>query len=78
MTATLCRVITSGMFIARIRRVGNSQSVLVPAPVARALGISEGDEVEVEVRPLGSVSFEAAMADVLDEYGPVFERLADQ
>lgn len=66
------------MFVSKIRRVGHSQSVLVPASVVRALGIEEGDEVEVEVRPLGRVSYEVAMADVFEEYGPVFERLADR
>lgn len=66
------------MFISKIRRVGNSQSVLVPASVARSLGIEEGDEVEVEVRPAGHVSFEVALADVFEDYGPVFERLADR
>jgi len=66
------------MFVSKVRRVGNSQSVLVPAAIVRALGIEEGDEVEVEVRPVGTVSFDVALADALDDYGPVFERLADR
>lgn len=66
------------MFVSKVRRVGNSQSVLVPATVARALGIEEGDEVEVEVRPIGSVSFETAVADCFADYDSVFEALADR
>jgi antitoxin component of MazEF toxin-antitoxin module len=66
------------MFISKVRRVGNSQSVLVPATVARSLGINEGDEVEVEVRPIGRVSFDTALADCFDDYGPVLEALADR
>ena len=66
------------MFVSKVRRVGNSQSVLVPAAVVRELGIEEGDEVEVEVRPAGDVPFNVAMAEAFEEYGPVLERLADQ
>ena len=66
------------MFVSKVRRVGNSQSVLVPAAVAHALGIVEGDEVEVEVRPTGRVSFATAMADCFDDYDSVFKALADR
>lgn len=66
------------MFISKIRRVGNSQSVLVPASVARDLGIEEGDEVEVEVRPVGQVQFATALADCFNDYDHVFEALAEQ
>lgn len=68
----------TGMFVSKLRRVGGSQSVLVPATVARALGIEEGDEVEVEVRPLGAVPFNTAVADCFDDYDSVFEALADR
>ena len=66
------------MFVSKVRRVGNSQSVLVPASLVRSLGLREGDEVEVEVRPVGHVSFDVALSDALDDYETVLERLADR
>jgi antitoxin component of MazEF toxin-antitoxin module len=66
------------MFVSKIRRVGNSQSILVPASLIRTLGIVDGDEVEVEVRPLGHVSFDVALMDALDDYDVVLERLAER
>jgi antitoxin component of MazEF toxin-antitoxin module len=39
------------LFTARLRRVGNSLSVLVPKKALDDLGVGEGDEVEVALLP---------------------------
>lgn len=39
------------LFTAKLRRVGNSLSVLVPKKALEDLGVAEGDEVEVALFP---------------------------
>lgn len=39
------------LFTTRLRRVGNSLSVLVPKKALDELGVGEGDEVEVALFP---------------------------
>lgn len=39
-------------FTARIRRVGNSLSILIPKAALEQLGAKEGDEVDVALFPL--------------------------
>lgn len=42
------------LFQARLRRVGNSLSVLVPKKALDELHVGEGDEVEVALLPIAS------------------------
>lgn len=41
-------------FKAKLRRVGNSLSILVPKTALDQLGVQEGDEVDVALMPLPS------------------------
>ena len=59
---------------ARVRRVGNSLSIAIPAGEARAQRISEGDVVEIEIRKkinikdlFGSVEFRKSAQEMKDE-----------
>ena len=38
--------------VQKVRRVGSSLVVTIPRPAAEALGISEGDRVEVALQPV--------------------------
>ena len=58
----------------RVRRVGNSLSIVIPAKEAKAQKISEGDVVEVEIQRkvnikdlFGSVKFSKSAQEMKDE-----------
>ncbi len=59
---------------ARVRRVGNSLSIVIPAEEARVQKISEGDVVEIEIEKkvnlkdlFGSVKFSKSAQEMKDE-----------
>lgn len=60
--------------ISRVRRVGNSLSVVIPAEEAKHQQLSEGDVVELEIRKkvnindlFGSVNFSKSAQEMKDE-----------
>jgi antitoxin component of MazEF toxin-antitoxin module len=59
---------------AKVRRVGNSLSVVIPSDEARAQKISEGDVVELEIKKkvspnqlFGSLKFSKSSQEMKDE-----------
>lgn len=67
--------------IQKIIKIGTSGGVTIPAKELKRQNINFGDEVEVIVRPLHSVSNEdrkvlAVAREVLDEYKQDFENLS--
>jgi antitoxin component of MazEF toxin-antitoxin module len=40
------------LFVGRLRRVGNSLSVLVPKKALDEMHVGEGDEIEISLRPV--------------------------
>lgn len=63
------------MFTAKLRRVGNSLSVLVPKSALLEMKLAEGDEVEVAllVRRQGRLAARRALMGSVPSLGP-FER----
>ena len=60
--------------IARVRRVGNSLSIVIPAEEAKVQKIAEGDVVEIEIEKkvnlkdlFGSVKFSKSAQEMKDE-----------
>jgi antitoxin component of MazEF toxin-antitoxin module len=60
--------------ISRVRRVGNSLSVVIPAEEAKSQQISEGDVVQIEIHRkvnikdlFGSVKFSKSSQEMKDE-----------
>lgn len=58
----------------RVRRVGNSLSIVIPAEEARAQRISEGDMVQIEIQKkinikdlFGSVKFKKSAQEMKNE-----------
>ena len=58
----------------RVRRVGNSLSIVIPAEEARAQRIAEGDMVQIEIKKrinikdlFGSVKFKKSAQEMKDE-----------
>ena len=58
----------------RVRRVGNSLSILIPADEAKAQKLAEGDVVEIEIEKkanikdlFGSVKFSTSAQELKDE-----------
>jgi antitoxin component of MazEF toxin-antitoxin module len=58
----------------RVRRVGNSLTIVIPADEAKAQKISEGDIIEVDIRRkvnikdlFGSVKFSKSSQEMKDE-----------
>jgi AbrB family looped-hinge helix DNA binding protein len=71
----------------RIRKVGNSLGILIPAEVIRAANLKEGDDVAVTVGQGGRIelrrnTFPISRADgmlrhAIDKFGAVFAELRD-
>jgi antitoxin component of MazEF toxin-antitoxin module len=60
--------------ISKVRRVGNSLSIIIPTEAAKAHQISEGDIVQVEIKRrinikdlFGSVNFNKSAQEMKDE-----------
>ena len=67
----------------KVRRVGSSLVVTIPKPAAEALGINEGDQVEValqpvELRPRLDPALRAAMDAAWEQAEPGLRYLADR
>jgi antitoxin component of MazEF toxin-antitoxin module len=67
----------------KVRRVGSSLVVTIPKPSAEALGITEGDQVEVslqpvELRPRLDPALRAAMDAAWKQTEPGLSYLADR
>jgi AbrB family looped-hinge helix DNA binding protein len=67
----------------KVRRVGSSLVVTIPKPAAEALGLSEGDQVEVslqpvELRPRLRPEVRAAMEAALQQIQPGLDYLKDR
>ena len=71
-----------------LRRVGNSNALLLDKPILELLGMSEGSQVNLTVTngalvvtpvnpaPVGADKFQACLDRVVHEWGDVLERLA--
>ena len=67
----------------KVRRVGGSLVVTIPKPAAEALGLHEGDQVEVslqplELRPRMRPEVRAAMEEAFKQIEPGLRYLADR
>lgn len=51
---------------AKVRKVGNSLAILIPAATARQGGLEEGDEVEAELQKAPAAGLSAALGLLAD------------
>jgi antitoxin component of MazEF toxin-antitoxin module len=71
------------MVIGKLRRAGNSLVVTIPADEVARLGLREGQQVAIDVRPVEirpalRPELRAQLPELLAEHGPALDYLKDR